>query len=147
MDDNANSFRSKVLEKIDSGLTEAMSQAAQETLPKKQRKQPGWFKENEDTLLPLIEARNEAVAQNFGRKSRSKTKRVRECRRKLKQAIKTVRNNWIMRECEQLNENVSQQRGTKPAWDAINKLKAGLSKTKPSSVKNMTKSDGSACIT
>ena len=116
-----------------------------ETLPKKQRKQPGWFKENEDTLLPLIEARNEAVAQNFGRKSRSKTKRVRECRKKLKQAIKTVRNNWIMRECEQLNENVSQQRGTKPAWDAINKLKAGLSKTKPSSVKNMTKSDGSAC--
>ena len=38
-------------------------------------------------------------------------------------------------------------RGTRPAWEAIGKLKAGMSKTKPSTVKIMKKPDGSICTT
>ena len=146
-ENTAVTFCSKVLNNIDSGLTDAMTVAAQETLAKKPKKQPGWFKENESTLLPLIEARNAAVAQNFGRKMRSKTEKVRLCRKNLKRAVAQARDKWIIKECEKLNENVLQQRGTKPAWDAVGKLKAGLSKTKPSTVKNMKKTDGSACQT
>ena len=35
----------------------------------------------------------------------------------------------------------------KSAWDAINTLKGGLSKTKPSSSKQMKRPDGSLCRT
>ena len=47
----------------------------------------------------------------------------------------------------QLNEGMLNPRGTKPAWYAIGKLKAGMSKTKPSTVKSMKKPDGSTCKT
>ena len=39
-------------------LAHAMGKAAHETLPKRNRPQPGWFKQNEVNLKPLIEKRN-----------------------------------------------------------------------------------------
>ena len=45
----------------------------------------------------------------------------------------------------ELNEGILNARGTKPAWDAVGKLKSGMAKTRPTTVKNMRKPDKSVC--
>ena len=48
-----------------------------------------------------------------------------------------------MRHCKTINNKY----GTKEAWNAINDLKRGLSKTKPYANKQMKRPDGSICLT
>ena len=44
-----------------------MTNAAHDTLPKKTRKQPGWFAAHADELKDLIDARNTAISSNLAR--------------------------------------------------------------------------------
>ena len=63
--------------------------------------------------------------------------------RKLKRTLSSAKNQWIVSQCNELNNAF----GTKAAWDTISKLKSGISKTRPASVKQMKKTDGSTCQT
>ena len=129
-------------------LASNMKDAATKVLPKKSKPQPGWFQMYSSSLLPLIDARNSAMDACFSNKRlRSHTIKLRAARKKLKEAVVKAKNLWIQNQCTQLNEGMLNARGTKPAWDAIGKLKAGMSKTKPSTVKSMKKPDGSTCTT
>ena len=59
-------------------------QDATESLPKRSKSQPGWFKMNETKLLPLIELRNQAMKDVFKHRTRSTTKRLQNARKQLK---------------------------------------------------------------
>ena len=48
-------------------LAHAMEEAAHETLTKRNRPQPGWFKQNEVSLKSLIEKRNSALSLKISR--------------------------------------------------------------------------------
>ena len=119
--------------------------AALETLPKKQRAQPGWFAAAEHRIAPLIENRNIAMAAVFKRSTRLNTNRLREARRVLKTAVSSAKNDWIALQCNEMNAVVAGHRGTKACWDTLSVLRRGLSKTRPSAERTMKKPDGSLC--
>ena len=150
--DNATAFCDGVLNNIAetddrsyASVASAMAKTATSMLPKKERAQPGWFKGNETVLLPLIKARNSAMADVFKRRTRSSTLKLRLARKSLGRALTAAKNAWITGQCNALN--ASNGRGTKSAWDIVSKLRAGLSKTRPSAVHQMKKPDGSNCKT
>ena len=126
-----------------SNLASAVTKASTSVLPKRQRAQPDWFRAYEHVIVPLIEARNSAMAEVYVRRTRTKTLKLQLARKALKQALYVAKNSWISTQCNLLNNHF----GTKAAWDALAKLKSGLSKTRPSSVKQMKKPDGSTCQT
>lgn len=126
-----------------SNLASAVEKAATSVLPKRERAQPGWFRANESVIVPLIQARNSAMAEVFTRRTRTKTLKLRSARKALKQALSAAKNSWISEQCSLLNNHF----GTKAAWDTLAKLKSSLSKTRPSSIKQMKKPDGSTCQT
>ena len=75
----------------------------------------------------------------FNRRTRQSSARLKQARRNLKPGVHEAKNKWIKSQCVSLSTNI----GIKSAWDAINTLKGGLSKTKPSSSKQMERADGS----
>ena len=61
--------------------------AAHETLPKRNRPQPGWSKQNEVRLKSLIKKRNSALSLKFSRPTRSSSPRLRKIRKTIRQRI------------------------------------------------------------
>ena len=58
--------------------------AAHETLPKRNRSQPGWSKQNEVRLKSLIEKRNSALSLKISRPTRSSSLRLRKIRKTIR---------------------------------------------------------------
>ena len=155
-DDTVSTFCNKVHSKFSndvvndscySRLADAAQKAAIECLPKKSRAQPGWFKAAEVTLVPLIEARNCATASLFGRRSRKHTFQLRAARKALKKSVAKAKNSWISSQCHAMNQGSASKCGTKQCWDALSKLRNGLTKIQPSAERTMKKEDGTPCKT
>ena len=126
-------------------LTSAMQQAACDVLPKRERAQPGFFERSQDVLRRLIDRRNEAIRVCFRtrRATRSSLVRLKESRRQLKRAVETAKSEWIEAQMTELNGAANSANGFKSHWDALKRLKAGLSKTRKAPPKRMRKADGS----
>ena len=122
-------------------LAYEMEKAAHETIPKRNRPQPGWFKEDEHKLNSLIEKRNSASSLKISGSTRSSSQRLRKIR-KLKSAINTAKNKWISDTCYTLNESASSRIGTKKCWDTARVLKNKLNKPERSTGRMMRKEDG-----
>ena len=143
-----NDFCQNVINRLDishspnyTELAEAVKESSLQTLSKQSKNQPGWFRLNRDKLLSSITVRNQAMSDFFKRCTRSTTSRLRKARKELKTTIKTAKNKWINDICDIIDRH----EGTKKAWDSLKTLKTGLSKTTPSSIKQMRKTDGSYC--
>ena len=63
-------------------------------MPKRDRPQSGWFKQNEVSLMSLIEKRNSALSLKISRPKKSSSQRLRKMRKELKSAIDTAKNKW-----------------------------------------------------
>ena len=122
-----------------SDVSNAVVKATSTVHPKRGKAQSGWFRAEESRLLPLIEARNDALRNAFNRRTHQSTARLKQAHKNLKAAVHEAKNKWIKSQYASLNTNI----GTKSAWDAINTLKGGLSKTKPSSSNQMKRPGGS----
>ena len=121
----ATNFYNSVEEAITSSqnvpLSTAIKNTAEKVLPDKSKVQPGWFEMYSDTLTPLIQARNNAMSAVFSssKRLRSNTIKLRLARRKLAKAVHRAKDAWLRQQCNELNENILDARGTKPAWDAV----------------------------
>ena len=147
-EETALKFRRSVCESASesfTGLTTAIQKASLSVLPKREKVYPGWFKDKEDIILPLIEARNAAMASVYMRRTRSNVSKLRKTRKNLKRALTDAKNSWIQKQCTNLN--AQNNRGTSEAWTAVGNLQTGLSKTAPANIKSMKKSDGTVCST
>ena len=146
----ATAYCQQVLEKAGNSypeLTSAIQKASLDLLPKREKARPGWFKDKEDILLPLIESRNSAMSAVYNRRTRCSVAKLRKARRNLKLALQAVKTAWIETQCSSLNSAAFNNRGTAEAWSAVDKLRKGLSKTVPANVKPMKKEDGTSCST
>lgn len=128
-------------------LATSMNIAALETLPKKQRAQPGWFAAAELHITPLIERRNQAMEAVFKRNTRLTTQKLREARSVLKSSVNSAKNAWIAKQCSTINNAIVGSAGTKLCWDTVSVLRRGMSKSRPSAERTMKKPDGSLCST
>ena len=126
-------------------VTNALHGAALKNIPKRKRAQPGWFATAEASLLPLIQARNEAFIASFRRNTRSNTTRLKIIRKKIKSIVTAEKNKWVLKKCEDINWSITSSRGTKSCWDMISTLQNGLSKTRPATERMMKKDDGTTC--
>ena len=122
-------------------LVNAATAATRQNLSPKKKAQPHWFQEASQQLLPLIQARNQAMAAACGRRSRKVTNQLRQARHQVKRAVAKAKNQWLIDQCELVNH--SSRRGTKDCWDTISRIKKGMTKTKPCAERNMKKPDGS----
>ena len=125
-------------------LARAMQKTAHKVLPKRDRPQPGWLKQNEIKLKALIEKRNTVLSLNISRPTRSSSQKLHQVRRELKSAVNAAKNKWIVATCHKLNESAS-RKGTKECWDTVRILKNGLQKPKASIERMMRKEDGTRC--
>ena len=130
-------------------LSTAIKNTDEKVLPKKPKVQPGWFQMHSDTLTPLIQARNDAMSAAFSssKRLRSNTIKLRLARKKLAKAVHRAKDAWLRQQYNELNDGILNVKGTKPAWDAVGKLKSGMAKTRPTNVKNMKRPDKSVCKT
>ena len=126
-------------------LSDAMTTAAVEAIPKKKRLSPGWFKAAESTLQPLIDARNRAMQEVYSHRNTQTVERLKTCRKAIKSAISRAKNDWIENQCSALNNSV--QKGTKDSWELLAKLRSGLDRTHTLNITQMKKPDGSLCTT
>ena len=124
---------------------DSMGKAAHDTLAKRKRPSPGWFKANEDKLLSLIDVRNKALSAKIQRPTRNSIKRLRQARWALKIEIARAKNRWITDICSNINESTASKHGTKQSWDSIKLLQKGLQKPKPPTERMMCKEDGTKC--
>ena len=69
--------------------------------------------------------------------------RLRNIRRKLKVALAEAKNKWITRQFSPLMCSAGSSNGNR--WDAVKKLRSGLSKIKPVTKRYMTREDGTIC--
>ena len=122
-----------------------MEKAAHETLPKRNRPQPGWFKQNEVRLKSLTKKRNSALSLKSSRPTRSSSQRLRKIGKELKSAINKAKNKWITTTCDKLNKYASSRKGTKECWDTVTILKKGLHKPETSNEKMMRKEGSTRC--
>jgi hypothetical protein len=65
----------------------------------------------------------------------------------LKKAVAEAKERWILQHCNHLNRGCVESGGTSGIWTTIKKIKAGLSKVKPSQQTQMSKKDGTKCST
>ena len=128
-------------------LAKSLTVATLETLPMKEKAQPGWFAAAELQITPLIENRNRAMEALFKRRTRLTHERLRSARQLLKRTVDQAKSTWIARQCADINTAMSRGAGTKRCWDAVSALRNGLSKCRPSTEKAMRKPDGSLCTT
>ena len=92
-------------------LAHVMEKAAHETLPKRNRPQPGWFKQNEVRLKSLTKKRSSALSLKSSRPTRPSSQRLRKIGKELKSAINTAKNIWITSTCDKLNKYASSRKG------------------------------------
>ena len=93
----ATEFRRRVCQEAGESFTEltAAVQKAASILPKKDRARPGWFKDKEDVIIPLIDARNSAMSSVYKRRTRSNIQKLQNARKNLKRMLMQAKNDWI----------------------------------------------------
>jgi hypothetical protein len=123
-------------------LAAAVQEASEKKLPKRKRASPGWFEAAKEVLLPLIAARNNAMAQHVNSRQKNQVHQpLCDARRRLKREITKAKNEWIMEYVDLLNAACGRS-GSKASWDAVKVLKAGLMKTKASVTRAMKMANG-----
>ena len=88
-----------------------------------------------------------SAAFSSSKRMRSNTFKLRLARKKLAKAVHRAKDAWLRQQCNKLNSGILNARGTKPAWDAVGKMKLGMAKTRPNNVKNMKRLNKSVCKT
>ena len=118
-------------------LRSCVVSAAEETFGRERRKQPEWFTENNDKLVPLIEEKNRAF-ETFLRSPSLATKRsFRQLQRKVKRAVDEARESWIAKVAA---DGEAAVKDGKTRWESIRKLQrafGGCKSVRPSAVKKL----------
>ena len=118
-------------------LRSCVVSAAEETFGRERRKQPEWFTENNDKLVPLIEEKNRAF-ETFLRSPSLATKRsFRQLQRKVKRAVDEARESWIAKVAA---DGEAAVKDGKTRWESIRKLQrafGGRKSVRPSAVKKL----------
>ena len=104
-------------------LAKSITVAALQTLPVKEKAQPGWFSAAESQIMPLIESRNSAMEALFKRHTRSTHERLRCARQVLKRTVDQAKSTWIAKQCTDINTAMARGAGTKRCWDAVSALR------------------------
>ena len=127
-----------------SQLAAALTQTALDTLPPRQRPSPGWFGIRADVIRARIRERNAAFDEQQQRPSSQSLARLRRARAAVKVSVTEAKSEWILAQCAVLNDGILGKCGTKPAWDVVEVLRAGLHgvQRRPAPAK-MRKPDGS----
>jgi hypothetical protein len=131
-----------------SALAEALRSTALDTLPKRDRRQSGWFEANVDTLRPLIAARNVALGSFLGKKTPESITQRASTRAALQTAIRAAKSVWLLEKCSMIHDGIVAARGTSTAWKTVSEIRSGLlgAVRRPAPV-NMQKLDGTKATT
>jgi hypothetical protein len=104
-------------------MNNAFTEMALETYPKKGPKMKDWFRDDQDTLFPLLEQRNVAEQHYYSEQSPDNSEKRKAARKSFKRAIATAKEKWLEKQVLQVHEMHS---NPYEAWRAINRIKEGL---------------------
>ena len=120
-------------------LKSSIVNAAEKAIGRGRKKNPEWFEENFQTLVPLIECKNRAHRKVMQSNSTADQKKFRRCQRAVKQAVDKAREEWI---CRVAKEAEAAVKDGHTRWENIRALQQthrGRRKVKP---RNVLKEDG-----
>ena len=112
---------------------------AESTVGRARQKQPDWFVESTDTLLPLIEMKNEAQKRMLQNNSTANRKEFRRQQRVVKEAIQSAKEKWSLRVASE-GEKASKDGRTR--WKCIRKLQLTHAGRRPAKPCAVLKEDG-----
>ena len=118
-------------------LTVDIQLAAVSYLPEKVKPSPSWYEQGAEQLQPALQARNVAVDEHMANPSDKTRLRAKECRKKAAAQIGAAKSDYIIRECDIINQG----RGD-ASWKTITRLKGALKKMAPVAQVKMKKPDG-----
>ena len=115
-------------------LKSCIRSVAKKIIGRRKRKQPEWFEENVEVLMPLIEEKNDAHKRMLATNSVKARKEFRQQQRKVKRAVDQAREHWIRRVAL---EGETAVKDGKTRWECIRRLQlyAGRKPIRPSAAR------------
>ena len=131
-----------------STLASALKSTALEMLPKRERRQPGWFEANADQLHALICDRNTALSALQRHRTPATVARRGYTREALRTALRAAKSSWLIQKCSTINDGIVASHGTFAAWNVVSEIRSGLLGTvRRPAPPAMQKADGSKAST
>ena len=120
-------------------LKSCIVKAAESTVGRARQKQPDWFIESTDILMPLLQTKNEAHERMLQNNSIMNRKEFRRQQRMVKEAVQSAKEKWILRVA---SEGEKAGKDGRTRWNCIKKLQLTHAGRRPTKSCVVLKEDG-----
>ena len=123
-------------------IKEGMNKAAAQVLGQVKRRQPDWFRDNQQAIEPLISKRNAAFSRWLRSQSPRDRQRYVEMRRRAAHEVKHCKNVWFQEKAKEVERAV---RAGKGGWKELRELQRGRAGLRPVKPRAIRDGSGSLC--
>ena len=127
-------------------LSEGMVEAASEVLGLEVRRQPDWYRDNENVLTASINKRNALFHKWLSSRKNSDRKRYVVQRRLVAKTVKRVKNEWLQNRAREIEAGMLSRGSSAGAWKSLKDIKKGRAGLRPVLTKVVKKANGELCI-
>ena len=120
-------------------LSACVTSATESAIGRSSRRQPDWFAESIDILMPLVEAKNASQKRMLQTNSTADRKAFRRCQRAVKAAVDEAKEKWMCRIASDAEKAIKDGR---TRWQSIRKLQTAHAGRRPVRPSAVIKEDG-----
>ena len=120
-------------------LKDCIVTSAEEAIGRGRRRQPEWFEESSELLVPLIKAKNKAHLNALRSNTVANRKEFRRHQRSVKRAVDKAREEWI---CRVAREGEAAVKDGRARWDSVRRLQQAHAGRRPTRPMAVMKEDG-----
>ena len=100
-------------------ICSALTEAASSALGREKRRHPDWFRENADSLEPILQERNQLYLKWLGSGHMSDNENFSKIRSKARRAVRAAKNAWFTSKAEEAQRS---RFGGKKVWKCIREM-------------------------
>ena len=121
-----------------------MTEAARSALGREKRRHPDWFRENADSLEPILRKRNRLYLKWIGSGLMSDKQNFSRNRSEARRAVRAAKNAWFTSKAEEAQQS---RFGGKKVWKCIRDMQYGRRGLVPSRLATVVDDEGNPCST
>ena len=122
-------------------IRSALTQTASSVLGREKHRHPDWFRENSNSLEPILQKRNQLYLKWLGSGLISDKRNFSETRSEARRAVRAAKNAWFTEETQQ------SRFGGKKVWKCIREMQYGRRRLVPSRLATVVDGEGNSCTT
>ena len=100
-------------------LKSSITAAAEESIGRGRRKQPEWFEESTEVLVPLVKAKNDAYATYLRENNQARKTEFRRHQRAVKRVVDKAKEEWV---CRVATQREAATKDGQTRWKCIRRL-------------------------